>query len=137
MQLENFLTKLQKVNESSIRDPIESQKIQDVEKVLNITFPDQIKQFYRACNGVKVLEPKLEILSIEKLNFLAPNKLLFAIVGSRKLYFDTTQQNEAEQWSIKDYTSDYQVTFTMASFWSNKVWKWINYQKPIWKNENS
>ena len=138
MLLENFITKLQKVKGSSIGRKIDEQEILKIEEELNIKFPNQIKNFYKACNGIQVLEPNLVVLPIEKLTFIDRNKLLFATVGkSKELYFDTKKLNVAEQWSIKTLGTDYQVTFTMASFWTNKVWRWLNYQKPIWEDEHS
>ena len=64
-----------------------------------------------------------------------PNRLHFATLnGNEQLYFDVSRINEAKQWDI--VTADgFRVTLTMASFWSIRMWSWIEKMRPIWQPE--
>lgn len=113
--------------------PAADEEIRKTEQRLGVSFPVQVKMFYQSFNGLKVDEPKLEVLSLEKLNFTSPNYLHFATFdGCRSVYFDISHINVAEQWNIVDEDNDH-VTLTMASFWSNRIWYWIDYRRVIWK----
>jgi len=46
--------------------------------------------------------------------------------------FDTSHLNNVGQWYVFFFESRYQVTLTMASFWSNKIWNWIDKNRAIW-----
>jgi hypothetical protein len=41
-------------------------------------------------------------------------------------------RNAADQWFIVGLSEGYQITFTMASFWSSKVWGWLERGRRIW-----
>lgn len=92
--------------------------VSQAEENLDVSFPEQVALFYRNFNGLRVENPPLEVLPIERLDFAFPNLLHFATFdGENRLYFDTAQTNAAEQWNI--VTEDgFCVTLTMASFWS-------------------
>ena len=91
--------------------------------------------FYQHFNGLSVENPPFQILSLSQFNFISPNLLHFSTFDSQqKVCFDTSRLNEAEQWLIVFADNKYEITFTMASFWSNKIWKWLGSRQPIWLN---
>jgi hypothetical protein len=101
---------------------------------LNVRFPDPATRFYRHYNGLIVVNPALVILPVEDMNNVAPHTLHFATIAQmHKICFDTSRLNSTGQWSIFDRTTHHQITLTLASFWSNKIWAWLDDQRPIWE----
>jgi hypothetical protein len=104
------------------------------EQRLEVSVPAQVKQFYLHYNGLHLDQPALDILPLADLDFVAPGSLHFATVDNiHRLCFDTTHLNTRFQWNIIAIESGYWVTLTMASFWSNKIWAWIDKNRPIWQ----
>lgn len=102
-----------------------------------ITMPQQVKWFYLVCNGLNVEAPPLEIKSIEDLITDETGKIIFAIFDKRHhICFDVSKNNAASQWDISNYDTGFIVTLTMASFWTNKIFAWLDKQRTIWKEEN-
>jgi len=117
----------------SLAAPASDEEIQKAERRLSVLFPGQVRLFYGSFNGLRVVDPQIEVLPVECLNFASPNRLHFATLdGNRALYFDVSHLNEAEQWDIVA-ADGYRVTLTMASFWSNKIWAWIEKRRAIWR----
>jgi hypothetical protein len=107
--------------------------IAEAEDRLGVKFPTQVVSFYGMYNGLRVDEPYTEVLPIERMDYLAPNQLHFATIGtSHMVWFDTSHINVAGQWDIVT-TDGYTITYTMASFWSNKLWPWIKKRRAIWE----
>ncbi len=120
-----------------IGEPASDILISESERRLNVEFPHQVKLFYMCCDGITVETPALEILPLEKLIKDDSELIHFSTFdGKHKLCFETTNLNEADQWSIINCVSEYEVTLTMSSFWSNKIWAWIDKNRTIWKEEN-
>lgn len=106
-----------------------------IELCLGVALPDQARNFYSNFNGLKVDYPGLEIFPLQKLRFVEPNRLYFAVLDNQvRLFFDTSDINSAGQWNIVT-SNGFVVTMTMASFWSNKIWMWLKHRKAIWKEE--
>jgi hypothetical protein len=102
---------------------------------LDIVFPSKVRLFYQHYNGLTVIDPPLTILPLDQLNYIAARRLCFALLNiNQRICFDTSRSNEAGQWSIVDGDSDYVITLTMPSFWSNKIWHWLNHRRPIWRD---
>ena len=119
----------------SLASPASDEELREAEQKLGLSFPAQIRLFYRSYNGLRVDEPHLEVLPVERLSFSKPNRLHFATLnGSEHLYFDVSGFNEAEQWDIVA-ADGFSVTLTMASFWSTRMWSWIEKKRPIWQPE--
>ena len=98
--------------------------------------PQQVKWFYLLCNGLKVEAPPLEIKSIEDLYTDKTGKIIFAIFDKRhRICFDVSKNNAASQWDILNYDNGFIVTLTMASFWTNKIFAWLDKRRTIWKEE--
>ena len=134
MKLEHVLINLEKLNSAySVGEPASVEQIAEAEQRLNIQIPAQIRMFYQHFNGLSVENPPFQILSLSQFNFISPNLLHFSTFDSHhKVCFDTSRLNEAEQWLIVFADNKYEITFTMASFWSNKIWKWLGSRQPIW-----
>jgi len=112
------------------------EEVLSTEKNLKISFPEQVKLFYKTYNGLIIKNPKLEIYPINKLKFKGFGKLEFVLVNEiHPLFFETNSLNHASQWNIVA-KNNYLVTMTMASFWSNKIWAWIRSERTIWKEED-
>jgi hypothetical protein len=117
----------------SLAAPASDDEMLCAERRLGISFPAQVGLFYRSFNGLRVDDPPLEVLPIERLNFASPNRVHFATLdGGRPLYFNVSRINEAGQWDIVS-ADDYRVTLSMASFWSNKIWAWVEKRRAIWQ----
>ena len=110
-----------------------AEDIRRAEGRLGVSLPEQVKLFYRSYNGLWVDDPQLEVLPLERLEMDGPARLHFATLDrGRRLYFDVSHVNAAGQWDI--VTDDgYRVTLTMASFWSNKIWAWVEKRRAIWQ----
>ena len=121
----------------SLTSPASENEIMETEQRLGVSFPAQVKSFYQHCNGLHVDDPQLEILPIERLDFSFPQHLHFATLDSNhRLYFNVSKMNDADQWDI--VTADgFLVTVTMASFWSNRMWTWIEKRRPIWEEQRA
>lgn len=101
----------------SLASPASVDEVARGEQTLGLSFPAQVKLFYRSYNGLRVEEPHLEVLPVERLSVSMPNRLHFATLNDTvRLYFDVSRINEAEQWDIVA-ADGFRVTLTMASFW--------------------
>jgi len=119
----------------SLASPASDEEVARAEHKLGLSFPAQVGLFYRSYNGLRVEEPHLEVFPVERLTLFMPNRLHFATLnGSEHLYFDVSRINEAEQWDIVA-ADGFRVTLTMASFWSTRMWSWIEKKRPIWQPE--
>lgn len=116
--------------------PASAQQILQAEQRFGVAFPAQTRLFYQHYNGLEVAAPSLTVLPLEQMSFLAPGYLHIATIDHQHhLYFDTTALNPAEQWDIVTVPAGFVVTRTMASFWSNKIWAWIDKGRAIWQKE--
>ena len=138
MHIEDFIRRLDRISSSdenfsySVDKNISLDVVKRVEMKLKINIPEKIKLFYLFLNNLKIKNPDFEIIEIE--NWILENGFInFAIFDSSGIVsFDTRKRNEAEEWDIVNKTIDYQLTMTISSFWSNKIWKWLEQRKPIW-----
>jgi cell wall assembly regulator SMI1 len=106
--------------------------IRHVEGRLQISFPDPVVEVWSAIDGLEVTDPRLVIYPIERL-VVESGLLLFAECGGGvRLAFDTTMRNEANQWSIVNADTGYQITYTLGSFYCTRIWTWIIKRQPIW-----
>jgi len=103
------------------------------EEELNINIPEPTKYFYKSINGFSVQNPKIIVLSLAHL-YIVNGLIHFATINSGiKICFDVTDINVAGQWNIVNCKNRYEITKTMSSFWSNKIWKWIDREVAFWK----
>lgn len=140
MHLEQISSRFQKLSKQrelnySLAGAASEEDIQRAEQRLGVLFPTQIKLFYQRFNGLRVDDPQLEVLPVERLDFASPDRLHFATLdGDRRMFFDVSHINVAGQWDIVA-AGDYRVTFTMASFWTNKIWAWVEKKRAVWQDE--
>ncbi|HEX6190115.1 MAG TPA: SMI1/KNR4 family protein [Pyrinomonadaceae bacterium] len=121
----------------SLATPASDSEIMQAEQRLGTLFPQQVKLFYQHYNGVRIDDPPLEILAVNEITYFSSNLLHFATLdGGHHLHFDISKLNAAEQWDIVT-TDGFCVTLTMASFWSNRMWAWIEKRRPIWHEERA
>jgi len=133
MHLDEVSLRLQKLGLGyQLAGPASEQEIVSAERRLNVSLPEQVKQFYKSYDGLRVHDRQLEILSVAKLNLTSPDHLHFATVDfDHRLVFDVSHLNPAGQWDIKA-DDGFLITRTMASLWSVKIWAWLEYGKRIW-----
>ncbi len=118
-----------------LNPPATEEQIMSKEKELSVIFPDQFKMFYHCHNGLTVKDPPLEIFPIETLT-KENGAIHFSNMNHNiKICFDCTGLNDAEQWNILNCKDRYVITLTFASFWSNKIWAWIDKKREVWKQE--
>jgi cell wall assembly regulator SMI1 len=140
MRLEQMGSRFQKVSKQrelkySLAGAVAEEDILSAEQRLSLSFPEQVKLFYRNFNGLRVDDPQLEVLPVGRLDFASPDRLHFATVdGKRGIFCDVSHINVAGQWDIVA-SDDYRATFTMASFWTTTIWAWVEKRRPIWQNE--
>jgi hypothetical protein len=119
----------------SIQAAASIEDISNAQKRLSVEFPSQVKMFYQCANGLRVDDPPLEIFPLDRLHRTSSTLVQFATLdGRHQLVFDTSHLNEAGQWSILG-ANGFHVTLTMASFWSNKIWAWLDKRRKIWQDE--
>ncbi|MBI9077017.1 MAG: hypothetical protein JEZ02_16530 [Desulfatibacillum sp.] len=137
MNIEYVKTNLQKSEKTkglafSIGVPASVDLIKNTENRLGLKFPSQVSLFYENYNGLHVEQPFLKILNLENLD-LVNKGIHFATLGNEHhLHFDVSSLNAADQWDIIS-EDGHIVTLTFASFWTNKLFAWIDWQRPIWK----
>jgi cell wall assembly regulator SMI1 len=115
--------------------PATTSQIGGAEARLGIRLPEPVRYFYHHYNGLSVSDPALTVFPLNELAFLTPRYLRFATVDHRhRLCFDVSHVNQAQQWDICSFPDGYVVTLTMASFWGNKLWHWLDHRHPIWES---
>lgn len=142
MNLKDFNQNLQKVKETkelfvfSLLKGADNLVFEKVEKKLGVSIPEKTKEFYKFHNGFKTHQPHFELLPVENWTSIGKGKIHFATFDNEiKIYFESSKINSANQWSINTQKTDYEITLSMRSFWSNKIWHWLRSERTIWKDE--
>ena len=94
-----------------------------------------MKKFYSFTNGLKTTNPNFEIIELNKLKKEKALVHFATFDNNKKIYFETEKWNNANEWNIIEKETNYELTKTISSFWSNKIWHWIENKKRIWENE--
>lgn len=114
--------------------PASEAVFENAEAKVGSPFPYQVKLFYQYCNGLYVNDPFLHILQLEDTVVLEKCYWHFANISSGvRLGLNISQINLADQWDIINIETKLVITRTMASFWSNKIWKWIDNRECFWQ----
>lgn len=117
--------------------PASEEAITAFEARVESPLPRQVAMFYRHHNGLSVAMPAVEIFPVEALNRKEPGMVPFCrLDGVHELSFDVRLRNQADQWTIVNAEFGFKVTLTMASFWSNKIFAWLDMRRPIWRLES-
>ena len=112
--------------------PASGEQLDISEKNLQVVFPQQFRLFYTHFNGLVVRVPFLEILGLDCLTKNL-NLIHFANIDrGNRICFDCSKLNAAKQWNIVNCQDGFIITLTLASFWSNKIWAWIDKKREIW-----
>jgi hypothetical protein len=141
MNINHFILNIEKrSNKNGLRIQVGKPAIESAIKAFEerngIKIPQQVKWFYQKCNGLNVEDPALNIKPIENLNKDEADKIIFAIFREKhRICFDISKNNAASQWNILNYDTGFLITLTMASFWTNKIFAWLDNQRTIWKEE--
>lgn len=119
-----------------LNEATSSKLFEKVENQLGLTIPEKTKHFYKVFNGLKTQNPQLTVFAIEDWKKNTDGLIHFATFNnSAEIFFDTRRLNQADQWTITNPASNYEITLSMSSFWSNKIWHWIKDQKEIWQDQ--
>ena len=116
--------------------PASNEQISCAESKLKVKFPEQVKLFYKMYNGITIDNPHLVVYPLENLVIDNNSIIHFARINHTcELGLDAAKMNEANQWNIITISDGFLITLTFASFWSNKIWAWIDNQRAIWCDE--
>lgn len=141
MHIDHFILNLEKRSDKNgldyqVGEPAMESAMRTFEERHEIKVPLQVRLFYQKCNGLVVEVPPLEITPIENLDADETGKIIFATFNQKHLIcFDTSQLNAASQWDILNYDTNFHISLTMASFWSNKIFAWLDKRRTIWQEE--
>ncbi|MFP2958324.1 hypothetical protein ACLEPN_10910 [Myxococcus sp. 1LA] len=138
MRVEEFRRALDKRSASRglavvFQPPASSEALQALSERLGGPLPFQVELFLRAHDGLIVREPALSILPCAEWTHVGCFMHFATVDGQHRLGFDTGRRNDADQWDIVHVDTGERVTLTMASFWSNKVFAWLDKRRPIWE----
>jgi len=138
MNIENFISRLDKTRQTQIGfdyilgKTLSIEDFVNIEKRLSVEIPKRIKDFYRVANGLKTVNPIFELIELDNWK-LESGFIHFATFNqTSNVYFDITKLNNAQEWTILNKDTKYEITLTISSFWSNKFWHWIEQKKHIW-----
>lgn len=70
-----------------------------------------------------------------KLSIIDNNYLVFASINNNIIAVNLSEKNEADEWDIITLNSHFVITKTIGSFFTNKVWAWIDRGRTIWQEE--
>lgn len=139
MNTDHFILNLKKRGNLQVElgIPATSDQINESERKMGVKFPEQVKWFYQACNGLRVSVPAISVKPVSELKVDQKCKIEFAVFDNQHvLSFDAERINEAGQWTIINSKTGFVVTKTMASFWSNKIFAWLDNRRTIWEVEH-
>ncbi len=136
MHLDQIQRRFEKLRQQGLEYRIapaaSTEAIDAAEQRLGVKFPEQVRRFYSAFDGIEVLEPPFKLYALDELE-RDDSQLVFCLCDHvHRLAFKTGQVNDAGQWFIVNAETGYRITYTMASFWSIHMWSWIELGRPIW-----
>ena len=88
---------------------------------------------FQYIDGYRIKKDDREI--VFKLALLNNNYLQFAQIDNIVIAADLQKVNEANEYNIVNYETKYVITKTFESFFTNKVWAWLDRKRTIWKEE--
>ena len=142
MELKSFKNRLENVKQKNqgftftLNDGVNASDIDRLEQQIGRVIPESVKKFWMYSDGLETENPGLKIYSIKDFKITNNSLIHFTTFDKKsKIYFNISELNTAQEWSIVNIEEDYTMTLTMSSFWSNKIWHWLDYQAQIWKDE--
>ncbi len=141
MQLDTFESSLRRrANASGLKyelhTPMAHADLAVALSAIHDSVPDSLLEFYGFCNGFRVSSPHLDVFGAKVLQ--KDGELVkFAIFDqSNCVAFDTSQLNDAGEWDIINLATGFRLTHTLASFMTNKTWAWIDWRRPVWRDDS-
>jgi hypothetical protein len=105
------------------------------ESKLKLKFPGKVADFFVALSGLRTSNPEFLILPLQSLR-IEQGLIHFATFDSlHDICFDISALNTAGEWDIIHKATGSIITHTIASFWSNKIWKWLEEGRPVWTDQ--
>lgn len=141
MQLEHFKRQLDKTKKIrpnfnyTFGEIPSMDNFHTVENRLSISIPEPIKRFYLIANGLETVNPNFKLIDINLWKVKSKSLHFASFDTSVQVHFDISNLNEAGEWTILTNTTNYEITKTVSSFWSNKIWHWIHHGRPIWADQ--
>jgi len=136
MHLDQIPRRFEKLRQQGLEyhlgSPASAAAIDAAEARLGVRFPEQVRHFYSAFDGLEVVDPPFRVLPLSELERDGSLIEFCRCDHVHRLAFDTSHLNPRDQWFIVNAETGYRVTFTMASFWSIRMWSWIELGRPIW-----
>lgn len=140
MQIEHFIKRLDKFQQSKtgfeyrLGTPLQLSEISSTEIKLGIVIPEKIKYFYLVANGLKTSNPDFEIVELDTWIVEAEHIHFATFDTVNRVFFNVSKINSAGEWTIVSKDNDYKITLTISSFWTNKIWHWIEQKRNIWSD---
>lgn len=133
----NFDTRRESIGlRATLHAPANPIAFENAETRIDHRIPDQIRAFYSTFNGLTIEDPPFEILPVDELVLDDHSRIHFATADRIHLIcFDCSHLNEARQWDIVNPSTGDRITYTIASFWSNKMWKWVDRRLAFWQED--
>lgn len=105
--------------------------------LLGENIPSNVKVMLMDFGAFKIDKPRsFELLEFSDLKIIRERFLLFAIINDvENICFDMRKINSANEWDIINIKDEFIITHTLSSFFTNKVWAWIDRSRTIWKEE--
>lgn len=141
MQIETFTKRLDRLTNSNsefkyyLGDILNESDFIQIEKKLGIIIHQKVKDFFKVANGLTTTSPVFEIIDLR--NLKVENKLIhFATFnGTIPVCFRIDKLNDGDDWTILVKETEFEITKTISSFWSNKIWKWLEQKNIIWEEK--
>jgi len=116
-------------------DGASGQDIADAQYRLGVVLPLGVRRFYSAHDGLMVASPPLDVFGLSRLRRTDFGIVFARFNGAQDVAFRVGAVNAAGEWDIVSVPSGFCVTKTMASFWSNKIFAWIDSRREVWAEE--
>ena len=140
MNIENFRKRLDKLKSSNdefeykLNNSFNEINFALIELQIGKEIPEKIKIFLKELNGLKTTNPEFQLLELETLENVN-DFIHFATFDSKiEICFKIDKLNNANEWTIINKETGYEITKTISSFWSNKIWHWLEQKHKIWAN---
>lgn len=140
MNIENFrkrLDKLKSLNndfEYKLNNSFKEIDFTLIELQIGKEIPEKIKTFLKELNGLKTTNPEFQLLELESLENINDLIHFATFDGKIETCFKSDKLNNANEWTIINKETGYEITKTISSFWSNKIWHWLEQKHKIWAN---
>jgi len=110
------------------------------DKITNIEhqqLPQSVTSFYNVIEQLNINSPRFfEILPIAEMKMLNDKLLWFSSINrTEKICFNTEKLNNAGEWDIVEFKTNYVITKTLSSYICNKLWAWVERSRKIWAEE--